>query len=66
MLINKLQIFKAIKTFNALLWALLGILIVVWLFEPNKVLELVIWIGFAVGCILIGILELITIYNIIQ
>lgn len=55
---------KIVKIFNAILWIILGILIAIWILFNNEILELIIWIGFALGCILIGILELINLSKI--
>ncbi len=50
--------FSIIRILNDLLWIILGLLIILWLFYPNQIIEIIIWIGFSVGCILIGILDL--------
>ena len=45
-----------VEIINGLLWAVCGGLIVVWLLVPDPLIESIIWWGFAIACILGGIL----------
>lgn len=47
-----------ITKLNAFLWIVLGILIFVWLVFQLKLIEMIIWVGFGIGCILTGVLQL--------
>ena len=47
-----------LRLINGILWIILGILIAVWLIFPIRLLELFIWSGFVIGCVLVGILEI--------
>lgn len=48
---------QSLRLFNGYLWILLGILIVIWMIYPLELLEFIIWGGFALGCILTGLLS---------
>ena len=54
---------KIVRSVNASLWIILGILIGVWLIFPDKILEKTIWIGFVVGCISMGAIDIYLIWK---
>ncbi|MHA1299506.1 MAG: hypothetical protein ACTSO9_08745 [Candidatus Helarchaeota archaeon] len=45
-----------IEVINGILWTFLGILFGIWFLIPDHILETIIWWGFAVGCIISGLL----------
>ncbi|MHA2503014.1 MAG: hypothetical protein ACXAE3_09095 [Candidatus Kariarchaeaceae archaeon] len=47
-----------IRAVNGALWLILGVLIAIWLVFPLPLLETIIWIGFAIGCALLGFFEI--------
>lgn len=51
------------RILNDFLWIILGVLIAIWLIYPDPVLDKVIWIGFAIGCIFMGINDLFIVFR---
>jgi len=49
---------KELHIANGVIWIFLGLLIFVWLITSNKIVEFILWAGFAIGCILGGLVSI--------